>query len=483
MVRHNFLVVLVVILTGMKATQAAEQRCGELGANCVCSEPLQMTGFTTLGPEATADFWNPTDSTSLECNGGLGDSWNVGFAANINTPNQPVIGTAANRPEAWAALPNGHSVSRFFTVAPGAVGFQLGHHWQDQQSINPQRRAMRWYEYHSPDFTRVNVDNAYLGCNTKGFEHNNGIKIEGAYGYMNMYNWLETSPAQDCCYSGPWYSPNGSSVPFMDEYTKVYPDGRNNGHGSDITDDFWNNKWYRHEVVITNADATIGSGKYYRLEYWVKDVTNNGPLIKVMDTRQFYPPSIADPNPFAIDRQLSQPVHEMHVNAFRAQNSFDANNNVPIPPGTQCHGYRAVAYLMVASWNNDAGQTIGAASEMEGGLGGTNPTCGDSLCTAGETCASCSGDCGACPPPPPSCGDATCDANETCSNCETDCGTCPTSPTTISSGSGNCRQQEDGSTVCDATFSLQGCQAAGSGMSIALLILAVLSLRRRPARI
>ncbi|MDH3727357.1 MAG: solute carrier organic anion transporter, partial [Myxococcales bacterium] len=53
---------------------------------------------------------------------------------------------------------------------------------------------------------------------------------------------------------------------------------------------------------------------------------------------------------------------------------------------------------------------------------GPSASCGDGLCNAEETCASCASDCGACPT---GCGDAVCTAEETCASCATDCGACP----------------------------------------------------------
>jgi len=49
--------------------------------------------------------------------------------------------------------------------------------------------------------------------------------------------------------------------------------------------------------------------------------------------------------------------------------------------------------------------------------------CGDGICHAGESCASCPQDCGACPAPV--CGDGRCDGGESCTSCPGDCGACP----------------------------------------------------------
>ncbi len=57
---------------------------------------------------------------------------------------------------------------------------------------------------------------------------------------------------------------------------------------------------------------------------------------------------------------------------------------------------------------------------------GTTPvaSCGDRVCSAGETCATCARDCGACASPTPFCGDGTCQFGEHCGTCPEDCGDC-----------------------------------------------------------
>src|SRR6267143_6892286 len=76
--------------------QAEEQRCIGLGANCICSEPLNTTTFAGgLG------FWNPADSTTKEC------SVEAAVIGGAVVRNGPVFGT--NDATAMAALPPGHT--------------------------------------------------------------------------------------------------------------------------------------------------------------------------------------------------------------------------------------------------------------------------------------------------------------------------------------------------------------------------------------
>jgi len=65
---------------------AAEQRCNELGANCVCSEPLNTSSYAASG----SNGWNPADSTTKECNGGrplwVQSDWSASSASGLGLP-------------------------------------------------------------------------------------------------------------------------------------------------------------------------------------------------------------------------------------------------------------------------------------------------------------------------------------------------------------------------------------------------------------
>jgi hypothetical protein len=69
-----------------------------------------------------------------------------------------------------------------------------------------------------------------------------------------------------------------------------------------------------------------------------------------------------------------------------------------------------------------------------GGGGSLPPGCGDGVCSAGETCATCSVDCGLCK----TCGNHTCDSGETCASCPEDCGTCATCGDGLCNGDETC---------------------------------------------
>lgn len=90
----------------------------------------------------------------------------------------------------------------------------------------------------------------------------------------------------------------------------------------------------------------------------------------------------------------------------------------------------------------------------DGGLSGEGstlpPGCGDGVCAATESCATCSVDCGVCK----TCGDHVCESSESCSSCPEDCGPCATC------GDGYC----NGNETCESCAADCGvCPGCGDG--------------------
>jgi|CXWL01.1.fsa_nt_gi hypothetical protein len=90
--------------------QAAEQRCNELGANCVCSEPLNTQSFTVVGGWG----YDPADTTAAECSE---EGVQGVFFSNGSNVYQTV-----NSGEAITNLPPGHTNTWVTRVADGASG-------------------------------------------------------------------------------------------------------------------------------------------------------------------------------------------------------------------------------------------------------------------------------------------------------------------------------------------------------------------------
>lgn len=106
-------------------------------------------------------------------------------------------------------------------------------------------------------------------------------------------------------------------------------------------------------------------------------------------------------------------------------------------------------------------------------------TCGNGVCDVGETNGNCASDCALPPPPPNNCGNGVCDSNETATSCAVDCVVTPPADGTAN-GDGTCTKDSTGSTRCEMNFdgSLGGC-ATTSGSSTVWLVLALVVSRSR----
>ena len=340
---------------GVPGITSPEARCTELGVNCKCSEMLQATSYTGWPGQSNSVYWNPNDSTTKQCNGQFSPTGlEVGYAFFRGSPGQPLDFYPTTETFILNALPAGHSVERVLRGPDGHQGGAgLDYTW-DAGGVEAARRSIRGYVYFSSDYTLVNQDTPTLGCNGKFFQTSNDVKIDRAYGGANVYNFLETVPAQDCCTTGP-YPTDGA---FESQY-QTYGGYGGMGHGSDTTDNYWNGRWWRFEAIITNADASAGNGKRWRLEAYIKNVTDNWPEVKWFDTVDTTQLAVGGAPLVTANRYGNQPFDNMHFNGFRAENVAN-----------QCDGFIAYSHFIAASWATDSGQRIGAAVEVEGGLGG-----------------------------------------------------------------------------------------------------------------
>jgi hypothetical protein len=287
----------------LEATDAGaqEQRCADLGANCICSEPLQMTALANLGDS----HHNPNDSTSLQC---------TVEGAGVYTGGAVVRGSGAlvsTDATAMAALPVGNTVSRFLRGQDNHQSmFFVGHGLPISASFV--RLAARWYIWHTPTFDFANE----ASCNnSKITEFDAGARVD-YLGQFHTYNYLNFTPAVDCCVSGP--GPNAG-----------LPSGQMKG------------KWWRFEVVFTNR-----SGPAFDFKMYGKNVSDNGPELTLIDlsansaVRNLTPPKLM---------------------------SAILSNNHRFSASGSCRGWLGLSHYVMAGWTTNAGQRIGAASEIEGG--------------------------------------------------------------------------------------------------------------------
>jgi len=288
---------------------AAEQRCNELGANCICSEPLN-TNVYTGGPS----FFNAADTTSQQCSL---ESTNAPISRNSAT----IVG--ANDPTVLARLPAGHSVNFYMRANDGHTGiFWLGHDLGRSSPTPPTARvAYRWYRFYSANH-QFNGEGA---CENSKLAQSGPI-VDHTGQRVHAYAWGGLTNSVDCCFVGPNYS---SSAPQ--------------------TWAAWKDRWWRFEIVIRNR----GAGQTgFTLQMYGKDVTNNGAELTMVDSS--IPCLGCGPNPWT-STQAANLIPTSTVNSL-------ASNNYR--QGT-CTGFQGYSHFMVAGWDTDQGQRIGPAYEVE----------------------------------------------------------------------------------------------------------------------
>lgn len=279
---------------------AEERRCTDLGANCVCSEPFNTATFAGGPP-----FWNPADSTTKECSV---EAAVIG-AGVVRTS---TITDGSGDATAMAAFPAGHTNAHFVRADNNHQGmFFAGHGLPVSASFV--RLAARFYIYHTPLFDYEGEGSCN---NSKQVELNGDSRIDYNSGAgFHTYNYLQFSSRIDCCVSGP-----AISQPSVAGFK---------------------GKWVRHEVVLTNR-----SGPAYRLQSFMKNVTDNTAEVAVIDT--------------ALDSRVNNLTPPVLMSTI-------LSNNHRFSGAGTCRGWIGLAYYMMAGWTTNAGQRIGAAVEVEGG--------------------------------------------------------------------------------------------------------------------
>jgi len=328
--KQNRLSIVAALIVVMAVTSALplqsyaaspEQRCAELGANCICSEPFQMTGFTSVfGWDS-----NPNDSTTKQC---TTSADNPGLAIG-RSPGALEIGSDST---VLTKLPTGHNVARYLKGPEGHTGiFEFGHIFKSGDPTA--RTAMRWYLFYSPNFEFTNgvcLNSGKWFTMRPGF-HESSVQGNGG-GYLT-YGWTGWLPSSllNCCSVGPGAD---SSAP---------PASALKG------------KWIRIEAIMRNRSGSPG----FILEVYRKNITDNGPEYKVVDTAHPTAANILE----GWVTGLITPYNGQTISTVTAE--WFRN-------GT-CAGYFAGSHFMTASWSTDAGQRIGAAYEIEGGMTITQP--------------------------------------------------------------------------------------------------------------
>lgn len=351
------------------AASDSEQWCRDNPGICQCSEPLEATAYSPVPPFNI--YWNPNDSTLNQCR--QDNQLGAFITRNNNNSIRPTPSTNATVLQRLSLGGTQIKVPAVLKVGEGATGiYEAGHAVQNRSTLS--RVNIRWYLYRSAGDEGDGV-NAHIWADKANGPCNNSSKWfevywsdgpassqwDHAWGqndYPQVYAWSRFTPQLDCCQFGP------GATNFTDQQariTRVQP----NGH------------WYRMEVSI---NGNIQGGPGLRMEAWRKDITANLPEEKIVDTGvacagcQSGGPNAGDPS--------------------QAWTAGSGATTTLTPPGglvnptlqwfkdyaggggsqfTGCPGSYYISHVVYAGWQNNLGQRIGGASEIEGNGGDTTP--------------------------------------------------------------------------------------------------------------
>lgn len=315
-----------------------EAKCASLGANCLCSEPFQMTGFSRI-----SDYLKPNDAPTKGCST---EGVSPGYA--ILRTTDDLVGSTDST--ILAALPAGHSVSRVLK-GPEAHegGWNEGHMLTGSDPVA--RTSTRWYLYYSSNFTWTehptdpgkcnNSEKWMVGSTNNPNNPQSGVHEGGGSNgaLWHFYAWPGWTPQLDCCPNGgPGYNSAGVRRSAL------------------------LGRWWRFEVVVRNRNS---AGLIF--EAYLKNVTDNGAVIKIIDSTI---PCVGCGNDPGNDWTVaSGATTTLTPPATYKETRTEHFRNTLIHDGA-CTGFNAVSHLMVAAWDTDDNQFIGAATEIEGGDGG-----------------------------------------------------------------------------------------------------------------
>ena len=304
------------------AEAANEQRCNELGANCICSEPLNTTTYT----QDTSSYFNPADTTSSDkqCSmllsiGGTAIADGSGFRYSVATSG-----------EMFSALPKiDPSITRILRTLDGGGGQFLGEYFP--ASAPTKRQAFRFYMYYSPTFTLTSGSCLNSGKILEvGNEPSPLLTMSNSSGNYQIYGWTGWNTSADCCIRGPSTS----------NAWGLYTEGNIQG------------KWFRYEVVVTNTLLLDPAPTVIKV--YMKNVTNNTAEVTVIDTSVPTTQPVGDSWTSTLAttlKPIAGDIKQLYIDSFR---------------NGSCGGYLGFSHHLAAAWSTDAGQRIGAAREIEG---------------------------------------------------------------------------------------------------------------------
>lgn len=331
LLRMGLLIVTVSLgWAGLGEAAGNEARCDELGANCICSEPMN----TATWDNALSGVWfDPADTTTKEC------SSSGVVAGGVLEDGSGFRYSAVSSGEAINNLPAAHSNTYVLMVDDGGGGQFLGHKFSGSDPTA--LRAIRFYKYYSAspayDWVGGSCLNsnklAQMGWNGAGSGGPMFTETAGTWSFYDINTAYGFNQSVDCCDGpGPGESATGPDLASL------------------------RGKWIRYEILIHNA-STSGTVSF---EWYMKNVTDNTAEIRLVDSTQSNGSGVGKwSTTNASTLALSNEINEMSINMFRN--------------GT-CAGSASFSHFLAAAWSTDAGQRIGAATEIEGGGGSSTPS-------------------------------------------------------------------------------------------------------------
>jgi len=188
------------------------------------------------------------------------------------------------------------------------------------------RVAARWYIYHTPTFDFKGEGTCQ---NSKIAQFDGAPVIDYSGTNFHTYAYQSFSPSSDCCLSGP---------------------GPDNGSLSTAE---MKGAWMRWEIVMTNR-----SGPDFRARLFSENVTEPGGELELIDLWSS-----------TYSNGSSDKLYDVNLTPPSLMTQIFSNNH-RFSNGNICRGWIGLSHYMYAAWTTDAGQRIGAASEIEGGGGG-----------------------------------------------------------------------------------------------------------------
>ena len=329
-------IVLIILASVAPSYAANEARCATLGANCICSEPMNTA---TWVDRSGGQFFDPADTTvsDKQCSSSgvaVGAAYESGSGFTL---------VPTNSGEAITNLPAAHTNTWVLaTPSNGAGGQAFG--GKDAGGTPTARKAIRFYQYYSTNYSFVGENGgACLNSNKVAQLGWNGALTGGPIFTITAGTWsfyaveISTNWNQNgngCC-AGPGPGATGAGPSLAAA----------------------KGKWFRYEIVIHNS-ATTGAPTTF--DWFIKNITDNTAEVQVVNSAvaTTMPDSVNWTTALATTLHPTNTINELSIDMFRN--------------GT-CTGFAAYTHYLSAAWATDAAQRIGAATEIEGSGTDTTP--------------------------------------------------------------------------------------------------------------